>query len=155
MRVSLWWYAVYQRNNCCLYMHHRMDEARDKAPLLILMVVSLWCRWVWPAVYQFTSVHVIMRITGWTKLSQTKWLCTVCSCILYQHCTWTRSMFPRLRPAANEGPLVHVFHYKNNGTVFRTKRPGPARTLKIPVYCYCRCADDGQGMVGCDGCEDW
>ena len=33
----------YQRNNCChasLYMHHRMDEARDKAPLLILMVVS-------------------------------------------------------------------------------------------------------------------
>ncbi|XP_064392644.1 uncharacterized protein LOC135340249 isoform X2 [Halichondria panicea] len=40
-------------------------------------------------------------------------------------------------------------------TVFRTKRPGPARTLKIPVYCYCRCADDGQGMVGCDGCEDW
>ena len=44
MRVSLWWYAVYQRNNCCLYMHHRMDEARDKAPLLILMVVSLWCR---------------------------------------------------------------------------------------------------------------
>ncbi len=40
-------------------------------------------------------------------------------------------------------------------TVLRTKRPGPARTLKIPVYCYCRYADDGQGMVGCDGCEDW
>ncbi len=39
--------------------------------------------------------------------------------------------------------------------VFRTRRKVPAQTLYIPVYCYCRCADDGQGMVGCDRCENW
>ena len=38
--------------------------------------------------------------------------------------------------------------------VFRTRRKVPAQTLYIPLYSY-RCADDGQGIVGCDRCEDW
>ena len=31
--------------------------------------------------------------------------------------------------------------------VLRNKRLSPASTFNIPVYCYCRCADDGHGRL--------
>ena len=39
--------------------------------------------------------------------------------------------------------------------VIRGRRIGAVTSLKIDVYCYCRCPDDGTRMVQCDMCKDW
>ena len=41
--------------------------------------------------------------------------------------------------------------------VIRERRAGSANLIKINVYCYCRCVDDGAPMVHCDNeeCKEW
>ncbi len=34
-------------------------------------------------------------------------------------------------------------------------RCGNKSISEVPVFCYCRCPDDGQKMVCCDRCEEW
>ena len=41
--------------------------------------------------------------------------------------------------------------------IARNRRNGTAHFDKIPVYCICRCPDDGSKMIQCDGknCTEW
>ena len=41
--------------------------------------------------------------------------------------------------------------------VIRERRIGTATLMRINVFCYCRCPDDGTPMVQCDGkhCGEW